>query len=113
VLHYPSLSAIRTVLVQRIDDAAVAAQRLASPDVSMPSSLLAACMWLADAGYDGEASEGEKFFAWSPAAYLRYLYGLSPVARAQEVAAGRRVLFEGRGRRPALIQPVAEMAVAA
>ena len=103
MLHQPILAAIRAALCDHIDAEAIRQQRLATPDVSMPSSLLAAGLWLADKGLDEPPSPGETFFAWGPAAYGRYLDRLAPATRAQEVEAGRRVVFEGRGNRPPLI----------
>ena len=103
MLHQPILAAIRAALCDRIDVEAIRQQRLATPEVSMPSSLLAAGLWLADKGFDETPSPGEIFFAWGPKAYRRYLDRLSPEQRAQEVEAGRRVIFEGRGNRPPLI----------
>jgi hypothetical protein len=104
MLHQPILAAIRAALCDRIDQEAVRQQRLATPDISMPSSLLAAGLWLAAQGWDEEPCPGETFFAWGPAAYRRYLDLLAPDQRAAEVDAGRRVIFEGRGRRPPLLE---------
>ncbi|WP_420137763.1 hypothetical protein [Sphingomonas sp.] len=99
------LGAIRAVLCNRIDDAALVAQRQARPNISMPSALLAAALYLTDAGAAEEpASAGEEYFAWGPRAYRRYLGKLTDAARAAEVEAGRRVLFEGRGCRPPLAE---------
>jgi len=99
------LGAIRAALCDRIDDAAIAAQRQARPNISMPSALLAAGLYLANAGLaDEPASAGEDYFAWGPRAYRLYLGKLTPDARAVEVEAGRRVVFEGRGRRPPLAE---------
>jgi hypothetical protein len=103
MLHQPILAAIRAALCDRVDAEAIRQQRLATPEVSMPSSLLAAGLWLADQGWDEPPSPGEIFFAWGPAAYRRYLDRLSPEQRAQEIEAGRRVIFEGRGNRAPLI----------
>jgi hypothetical protein len=103
MLHQPILAAIRAALCDRIDAEAIRQQRLATPDVSMPSSLLAAGLWLADKGWDEPPSPGESFFAWGPAAYRRYLDRLTADQRAQEMEAGRRVIFEGRGHRPPLV----------
>jgi len=102
MLHQPVLAAIRAALCDRIDAEAIRQQRLATPDVSMPSSLLAAGLWLADRGWDEAPSPGEIFFAWGPAAYRRYLDRLTAEQRAQEIRAGHRVIFEGRGHRPPL-----------
>jgi hypothetical protein len=113
VLHQPNLTAIRALLIEKINEAGLAGQRLASPDVSMPRSLLAASMWLAAQGYDGEACEGERFFGWSPSAYRQYLDRLSPNAVAEEVEGGRKVLFVGNSRRAPLVELVAELAQAA
>lgn len=107
-MHQPVLAAIRAALCDRIDDEAVRQQRLATPEVSMPSSLLAAGLWLADKGWQEAPSPGEIFFAWGPAAYRRYLDRLSPEQRTQEVSAGHRVIFEGRGNRAPLIEGVDE-----
>ncbi|WP_116090744.1 hypothetical protein [Sphingomonas crusticola] len=103
MLQQPVLAAIRAALCDRIDEAAVAAQRQARPNVSMPSALLAAGLYLAAAGLDEEPSAGEQYFAWGPRAYRRYLDRLSPIARAAELEAGRRVIFHGRGSRPPLV----------
>jgi hypothetical protein len=103
MLHQPILAAIRAALCDRIDVEAIRQQRLATPEVSMPSSLLAAGLWLADKGWEEAPSPGETFFAWGPAAYRRYLDRLSPDQRAREIEAGRRVIFEGRGKRPPLL----------
>ena len=73
MLHQPILAAIRAALCDRIDVEAIRQQRLATPEVSMPSSLLAAGLWLADKGWEEAPSPGETFFAWGPAAYRRYL----------------------------------------
>ena len=104
MLHQPILAAIRAALCDRIDAEAVRQQRLATPEVLMPSSLLAAGLWLADQGWQEMPSPGETFFAWGPTAYRRYLDRLTPEQRAQEIEAGHRVIFEGRGNRPPLIQ---------
>jgi len=106
MLHQPILAAIRAALCDRIDAEAIRQQRRATPEVSMPSSLLAACLWLADRGWEEAPSPGEIFFAWGPKAYRRYLDRLLPEQRAQEVQAGHRVIFEGRGNRPPLIARV-------
>ena len=103
MLHQSILAAIRAALCDRIDEAAIRQQRLATPDVSMPSSLLAAGLWLAGQGWADEPCPGEIFFAWGPAAYRRYLDRLAPDQYAAEVEAGRRVIFEGRGHRPPLV----------
>lgn len=110
MLHQPILAAIRAALCDRIDAEAIRQQRLATPDVSMPSSLLAAGLWLADQGWNESPSPGEAFFAWGPQAYRRYLDRLTPGQRAQEIEAGRRVVFEGRGHRPALLVHFTERA---
>lgn len=98
----PDLSAIRAIVAASIDEAMVRAQRLASPDVSIPSSLLAAAMWIADQS-EFPACEGECYFGWTPEKQRGFLDGLSPTQRAEEVARGARVLFEGSARRAALI----------
>jgi hypothetical protein len=98
----PDLAAIRSIVVERIDEAMVRAQRLASPDVSIPSSLLAAALWIADQA-EFPTCDGEAYFGWPPQAQLRYLYRLTPEQRAQELAAGARVLFEGSARRAPLV----------
>lgn len=103
MLHQPILAAIRAALCDRIDEAALRQQRLATADVSMPSALLAAGLWLADHGWVEEPSAGEIFFSWGPAAYRRYLERLTPDQRGAEVEAGRRAIFEGAGHRPPLI----------
>jgi len=103
MLDQPILAAIRAALCDRIDEAAIRQQRLATFDVSMPSSLLAAGLWLAAQGWEEEPCPGETFFAWGPAAYRRYLDRLAPDQCAAEVEAGRRVIFEGRGNRPPLL----------
>jgi hypothetical protein len=110
MLHQPILAAIRAALCDRIDEAALRQQRRATPDVSMPSALLAAGLWLADQGWADEPSPGETFFAWGPRAYRRYLDRLTPDARAAEIAAGRRVVFEGRGPCPPLLARFTEQA---
>ena len=102
MLQQPILAAIRAALCDRIDAEAIRQQRLATPNVSMPSSLLAAGLWLADRGWIDQPSPGETFFAWGPAAYCKYLERLTPDQRASEIEAGRRVVFEGRGNRPPL-----------
>jgi hypothetical protein len=102
MLQQPILAAIRAALCDRIDEAALVAQRLARPNVSMPSALLAAGLYLANEGLDEQPSAGEQYFAWGPRAYRRYLDQLSPEVRAAEMESGRRVIFEGRGRRPPL-----------
>lgn len=108
MLHQPILAAARAALCDRIDQAAITAQRLARPEVSMPSALLAAGLFLAAHGGHDEPSAGEQYFAWGPRAYRRYLDRLSPEARAAEIEAGRRVIFEGRGARPSLIEQFTE-----
>ena len=108
MLHQPILAAIRAALCDRIDAEAVRQQRLATPNVSVPSSLLAAGLWLADKGWEEAPSPGEVFFAWGPAAYRRYLDRLTPDQRAAEIEAGRRVIFEGRGNRPPLLERFSE-----
>jgi hypothetical protein len=110
MLHQPILAAIRAALCDRIDAEAIRQQRLATPEVSLPSSLLSAGLWLADKGWEEAPSPGEIFFAWGPAAYGRYLSRLSPEQRAQEVEAGRRVIFEGRGNRPPLVARFTDLA---
>ena len=110
MLYQPVLAAIRAALCDRIDIEALRQQRRATPEVSMPSSLLAAGLWLADRGWDEPPCAGEIFFAWSPAAYRRYLERLTPEQRGQEIEAGRRVIFEGRGQRPPLLEHVTEIA---
>ena len=109
MLHQPILAAIRAALCDRIDAEAIRQQRKATPDVSMPSSLLAAGLWLADRGFDEAPCVGEIFFAWGPAAYRRYLDRLTAEQRAQEIEIGRRVIFEGRGHRSPLIARATEM----
>jgi len=104
MLHQSILAAIRAALCDRIDEAAIRQQRLATPDVSMPSSLLAAGLWLAGQGWADEPCPGEIFFAWGPAAYRRYLDLLTPEQRAAEIETGRRAVFEGRGARPPLFE---------
>jgi len=108
MLHQPILAAIRAALCDRIDEAAIAQQRLATPDVSIPSSLLAASLWLAAQGWEDEPSPGEIFFAWGPRAYRRYLDRLTPDQRLAEIETGRRVIFEGRGSRPPLLESFTE-----
>ena len=103
MLHQPILAAIRAALCDRIDSEAIRQQRLATPEVSMPSSLLAAGLWLADRGWDEPPCAGEIFFAWGPAAYRRYLDRMTPEQRGKEIEAGRRVIFEGRGHRAPLL----------
>jgi hypothetical protein len=110
MLQQPVLAAIRAALCDRIDAEALRQQRLATPDVSMPSSLLAAGLWLADRGWTDQPSPGEIFFAWGPAAYRRYLDRLTPEQRGAEIETGHRVIFEGRGHRPPLHACVAEQA---
>lgn len=110
MLHQPILAAIRAALCDRIDTEAIRQQRLATPDVSLPSSLLAAGLWLADKGLEEVPSPGETFFAWGPAAYRRYLDRLSPGQRVQEIEAGRRVIFEGRGHRAPLMAHFTDLA---
>ena len=104
MLYQPILATIRAALCDRIDEAAIQQQRRAIPDVSMPSGLLAAGLWLAAQGYDDEASPGEIFFAWGPRAYRRYLDRLTQEQRLAEVEVGRRAIFEGRGARPPLLE---------
>jgi len=103
MLYQPILAAIRAALCDRVDAEAIRQQRLATPEVSMPSGLLAAGLWLADKGWEDVPSPGETFFAWGPAAYRRYLDRLTPDQRAREIEAGRRVIFEGRGNRAPLV----------
>ena len=60
MLPQPVLATIRAALCDRIDAEALRQQRLATPDVSMPSSLLAASLWLADRGWlDGRRAMTE------------------------------------------------------
>lgn len=106
--HQLVLAAIRAALCDRIDEAALRQQRLATPDVSIPSVLLAAGLWLAAQGWTDEPSPGEIFFSWGPAAYRRYLDRLTQGQREREVEAGRRAIFEGRGHRPPLIERFTE-----
>jgi hypothetical protein len=108
MLQQPILAAIRAALCDRIDSEAIRQQRLATPEVSLPSSLLAAGLWLADRGWEEPSSPGEIFFAWGPVAYRRYLDRLTPEQRAAEIEAGRRVIFEGRGNRPPLLASFTE-----
>jgi hypothetical protein len=96
------LDATRAIVLDRINDAMVEAQRSAQSDVAIPNSLRSACMWLADQA-EFPASEGEEYFGWTPAVCLRFLYGLSPQARAEEVAGGYAVLFVGNSRRAPLV----------
>jgi len=103
MLHQPILAAIHAALCDRVDAEAIRQQRLATPEVSMPSNLLAAGLWLADKGWDEPPSAGEVFFAWGPAAYRRYLDRLTPEQREREMETGRRVVFDGRGSHPPLI----------
>lgn len=110
MVQQPILAAIRAVLCDRIDAAAIAAQRIARPNVSMPSALLSAGLYLAALGWDEESSAGEQYFAWGPQAYRRYLAGLSPEVRALEIEAGRRVIFEGRGTHAPLLEGLTEQA---
>jgi len=106
--HQLVLAAIRAALCDRIDEAALRQQRLAVPDVSIPSALLSAGLWLAARGWTDESSPGEIFFSWGPAAYRRYLDRLTRDQREREVEAGRRVIFEGRGHRPPLFERFTE-----
>jgi hypothetical protein len=108
MLHQPILAAIRAALCDRIDEAALRQQRRATPEVSIPSALLAAGLWMADQGWKEPPCAGELFFAWGPAAYRRYLDRLTPEQRSAEVEAGRRVIFEGCGHRPPLLQESAD-----
>jgi hypothetical protein len=108
MLHQPILAAIRAALCDRIDAEAIRQQRLATPDVSLPSSLLAAGIWLAARGWEEGPCAGETFFAWGPVAYRRYYDRLTPDQRAAQVEAGRRIIFEGRGTRPPLFEPPTE-----
>jgi hypothetical protein len=110
MLQEPVLAAIRAALCDRIDAEAIRQQRLATPDVSMPSSLLAAGLWLANRGWTDQPSPGETFFAWGPAAYRRYLDRLTSDQRCAEIEAGHRVIFEGRGNRPPLLARSTEQA---
>ena len=103
MLPQPVLAAIRAALCDRVDAEALRQQRLATPDVSMPSGLLAAGLWLADRGWTDQPSPGEIFFAWGPDAYRRYLDRLTPDQRTREIEAGHRTIFEGRGNRPPLL----------
>lgn len=109
MLQQPILAAIRAALCDRIDAEAIRQQRLATPEVSLPSGLLAVGLWLADKGWEEAPSPGEIFFAWGPAAYRRYLDRLTPDQRISEVEAGRRVVFEGRGARPPLLARSADL----
>ena len=109
MLHQPILAAIRAALCDRIDAEAIRQQRLATPEVSLPTSLLAAGLWLADKGGAEPPSAGEIFFAWGPAAYRRYLGRLTSDQRALEIEAGRRVIFEGRGNRAPLVARFTEL----
>ena len=104
MLHQPILAEIRAALCHQIDEAAIAAQRLARADVSMPSALLSAGLYLSSHGVADDACDGEIFFAWSPRAYRRYLNALTVEARERELAAGWRVIFEGRPGRAPLIE---------
>ncbi len=103
MLQQPILAAIRAALCDRIDAEAIRQQRLATPEVSMPSSLLAAGLWLVHHNLNDDPSPGEIFFAWGPVAYRRYIDRLTHDQRAAEIEAGRRVIFEGRGNRPPLL----------
>ena len=105
MLHQPILAAIRAALCERIDEAAIRAQRRASAEVSLPSALLSAALYLTAHGQaEEDACAGEIFFAWSPRAYRRYLDALTPAARDAELAAGYRVIFEGRASRAPLAE---------
>ena len=104
MLHQPFLAAIRAALCDRIDEAALRQQRRATPEVSIPTALLSAGLWMADHGWTEPPCAGELFFAWRPADYRRYLDRLTADQRAAEVEAGRRVIFEGSGHHPPLLQ---------
>jgi len=88
------LSQAREKFVERVDAAAVDAQRSCSIE-GMPFRLSAACSFLANAGVVAPASLGEQHFGWDLCVSLRYLAGLDPSARDAEIEAGRKVLFEG------------------
>ncbi len=89
------LSKTREALVERIDSAALGAQRRCSME-GMPSSLIEASCFLAEAGVAAPACKGEIFFSWDTATSRRYLDGLNPTARADELERGRKVLFQSR-----------------
>lgn len=89
------LSKAREAFVERIDAAALNAQRRCRMG-GMPSALIEASCFLAEAGVAAPASQGEAFFAWDIATSRRYLDGLSPTARADEIERGRKVLFDSR-----------------
>ena len=113
MLHQPVLAGIRAALCDRIDQAAIAAQRRARADVSMPSSLLSAGLYLASHGVTDRPCDGEIFFAWGPTAYRRYLDALTVDARKRELEAGWRVIFEGRAGRLPLIERADHLQVSA
>jgi len=90
-----SLSKAREAFVERVDAAALDAQRRCSMG-GMPFHLSAACSYLADAGVVAPASRGEQFFGWDLTTSRRYLAGLDPAARHAEIEAGASALFETR-----------------
>lgn len=104
MLLQSTLAAIRAALCDAIDTEALRQQRLATPEVSIPSDLLAAGLWLTAQGCDDQPCSGEIFFAWGPTAYRRYLDRLAPEQREWELAAGHRAIFDRRGRRPPLLE---------
>jgi hypothetical protein len=88
----PDVEAIRSIVVAELTAAMIRQQRTAC-DGSMPGHLLAACMWLADKG-DFAPTAAEEWFGWTPQQCLRFLYGLTPEQRAEEMRLGERALFE-------------------
>lgn len=104
MLYQPILAAVSAALCNHIDEAALRQQRLATAEVSLPAALLSAGLWLAARGWDEAPCAGETFFAWSPAAYRRYLARLTPEQQAAEIEEGRRIIFDGRGSRPPLLE---------
>jgi hypothetical protein len=89
------LSRAREAFVERANAAALRAQRRCRME-GMPFRLIEASCFLADAGVVAPPCAGEEFFGWDISASRRYLDGLDPTARAAEIEAGRKMLFEAR-----------------
>ena len=89
------LSQARAAYVERIDAAADRAMRDAAI-VGAPYKLIQAACYLAANGVAAPSCKGETFFGWNLAECRRYLDGLDPTAREQEIEDGYRHLFTGR-----------------
>lgn len=90
------LSKAREAFVTSVDAAALNAQRRCSMQ-GMPSNMVEASCFLAEAGVAAPRSKGEDYFGWDLLTSRQYLDGLNPTARGEEIEAGRKALFDGKG----------------